>query len=104
LFAVAVSFRITLRIIIFHKADVESLNSIYPLISFQSNLAFVKNPPSEYMASTGRPGLDILGGLDRMKQKLKSGQYKSQYEFTVELEQLVSAVAPDRGCYFSAAA
>ena len=74
------------------KADVCFFNSIYPLLSFQSNLAFVKNPPSEYMASSGRFGLDILGGLNNMKKKLKNGQYKSQYEFTVELEQLVSVL------------
>jgi hypothetical protein len=37
--------------------------------------------------------LDILGTLDRMKEKLKNGQYKSQYEFTIEVEQLVIIIS-----------
>jgi hypothetical protein len=66
------------------------LDSMYPLISFQSNIAFLKNPPRKFTAATGIKSVDLLGGLLAIKEKVVSKTYKSQYEFTVALDQLVS--------------
>ena len=72
----------------YNDADAEP-GSAYPLVSFQSNLAFIKNPPAEYKSSAGADAVDILGRLQEMKSKVNARGYKSQYEFTTELDQLV---------------
>lgn len=71
------------------------MDSIIPLISFQSSLAFLKSPPSEYVAASGRGKVDIIGGLEEIKKNVVTKQYKSQYEFTMALEQLVSIPIPN---------
>jgi hypothetical protein len=50
----------------------------------------VKNPPTEYKKASGKGGIDILGELINMKAKVQAKSYKSQYEFTKALEDLVS--------------
>lgn len=64
--------------------------SITPLVSFQSNLAFLKAPPAEYKAASGRGEVDIIGGLEDIKKEVITESYKSQYEFTMALQELVS--------------
>jgi hypothetical protein len=66
---------------------------MYPLIAFESNLAFIKNPPAEYKAASGKEGVDILATLLDIKAKVQNGTYKSQYEFTTAVELLVRLVS-----------
>jgi hypothetical protein len=46
------------------------------------------------VAASGRGKVDIIGGLEEIKKNVVAKQYKSQYEFTMALEQLVSVPIP----------
>ena len=54
-------------------------------IQFQSTLAFLRNPPAAYQ----QPAVDVLQGLQQIKQNITSGVYKSQYVFEADLQHLV---------------
>jgi hypothetical protein len=64
---------------------------ITPYIEFQATLAYLKDPPSGYTLS----GVDVLGGLAEITQKLKDGSYKNQYCFEKELWILVNVLPRD---------
>lgn len=59
--------------------------SLLPFFQFQSNLAYLADPPEDYLL----PGVDLFSGLLEIKEKLFEGQYKSQYDFTSELQATV---------------
>ena len=71
------------------RSELTGPSSAAPFISFHSNHAFLKDPPADYRSHSGTSGVDLLAGLADVRQKVKSRGYKSQYEFTAELEQLV---------------
>jgi hypothetical protein len=54
-------------------------------IEFQSNLAYLKNPPSGY----SHEGVDILGGLDDIKNKVNSNGYTNEYDFEHDIAALL---------------
>lgn len=62
--------------------------SLLPYVQFQSNLAYLADPPADYLL----PGIDLFAGLQKIKQKLSNGQYKSQYAFTSELRNTVRTI------------
>jgi hypothetical protein len=66
------------------SAALDLLNSLLPYISFQSNLAFIKNPPPEY-AQKVQPPVDVLGALENMAQKIRAGGYRGEYEVCASL-------------------
>jgi hypothetical protein len=66
--------------------DLALLEYIGPYIQFQSTLEVLANPPTEYLF----PGVDVLGGLEAIKQKLQDDGYDSQYDFMVALRSVVS--------------
>jgi hypothetical protein len=61
-------------------------NSLLPFLQFQSTLGYLKNPPKGYLL----PGVDVISGFIQMRQKLRNGGYKSQYEFTSDISGVVS--------------
>lgn len=69
--------------------ELTCLPSMTPFVSFQSSLAYLRSPPSSYLKASGGSGVDILQGLHDIRQKVSSESYKSQYEFTAAVEQLV---------------
>ena len=54
-------------------------------IQFQSTLDSLKAPPSSYQ----QPAVDIVGGLQRIKQEIDDGQFRNQYAFEVALQSLI---------------
>lgn len=67
------------------------IDFIEPYIQFQSTLAYLKNPPLGWTL----PGVDVLGGLTEIQKSLKSGKYKSQWDFEVDLYALVNIFPHD---------
>jgi hypothetical protein len=61
------------------------IDYIVPYINFQSSIAYLKNPPSTYQM----PAVDILGGLEEIRQNASSGVYTSQYAFDAAVTNLV---------------
>lgn len=57
----------------------ELINSIEPYIRWQTTLSYLKDPPAEYAEKVQGP-VDIYEGLDGILQKVKGGEYKSEYE------------------------
>ncbi|KAJ4159540.1 uncharacterized protein LMH87_008438 [Akanthomyces muscarius] len=67
--------------------DVDLLDYLGPYIEYQSTLELLQDPPEEYLL----PGVDIIGGMKAMKQKLKSNGYETQYDFMMDLQSLFVA-------------
>jgi hypothetical protein len=70
------------------SAFIDYLN---PFLQFQSTLAYLKNPPSGYTL----PGVDIIGGLDEIKNHIQSGSYTSQWAFEKDVNALVNIMPKD---------
>jgi hypothetical protein len=70
------------------SAFIDYLN---PFLQFQSTLAYLKNPPTGYTL----PGVDIIGGLDQIKNKIQSGSYTSQWAFEKDVNALVNIMPKD---------
>ena len=60
------------------------------MVSFQSSLAFLKDPPEEYKRTSGNNGIDLLGELNKIREKAITKGYPSQYDFSVAVKSLVS--------------
>src|ERR1700760_2541596 len=63
------------------------VHSLKPYVRFQSTLAWLKDPPSEYAEKLFGP-VDLLGGLDQIAEKVKGEEYSGEYEFGFELYKL----------------
>lgn len=66
--------------------DLQLLDFLTPFISFQSTLEILADPPEGYLLD----GVDILGGLQSIKQKLSNDSYTSQYDVMVDVRSIVS--------------
>lgn len=55
----------------------ELVRSVKAYVSWQSTLAYLKNPPASY----GLPAVDIMGGLDAIAANASAGQFQSEYAF-----------------------
>jgi hypothetical protein len=58
---------------------------LYDSVEFQSNLAYLKNPPTTYQ----QPAVDLLGGLAHIQAKINNGAYANEYEFEAEIQALI---------------
>lgn len=67
------------------KLSVEQIDYIVPYINFESDLAYLKDPPSTYPM----PAVDILGGLKEIRQNASVGAYTSQYAFDAAITDLI---------------
>ncbi|KJY00169.1 peptidase s41 family protein [Zymoseptoria brevis] len=72
----------------FHQADaLFHIETLLPyIIGFHSDLAWVADPPEEYVANVKAP-FDVLGCIDTVKAAVESGSYTSEYLFSLDLEQ-----------------
>ncbi|KAF2672308.1 hypothetical protein BT63DRAFT_398595 [Microthyrium microscopicum] len=75
------------------------VESIKPYMSFQTTVAFLKDPPAEY-AQKLFGSVDLVGGLDNIASKVRSGEYKGEYEFALELYTLLQS-AHEGHLYFA---
>ncbi|KAM3500958.1 hypothetical protein MY10362_005953 [Beauveria mimosiformis] len=67
--------------------DIALLDYLRPYIEYQSTIEILKNPPEEYLLS----GVDLIGGLKAMKQKLKGNEYETQFDVMTDLQSLFVA-------------
>ena len=54
-------------------------------IQFQSNTAYIKNPPTSYQ----QPPSDLFKGLDEIQKAIDAGVFPNQYAFEATLQQLI---------------
>ena len=54
-------------------------------LQFQSNTAFIKNPPASYQ----QPSSDLFKGLDKIQKDIDAGVFPNQYAFEATLQQLI---------------
>lgn len=66
--------------------DIALLDYVTPYISFQSTIDILADPPEGYLV----PGIDIMGGLERIQANLKDDIYESQWAVMLDLQSLVS--------------
>lgn len=64
--------------------NLQLIDDLKLYIEWQSNLAFLKNPPPDY---TETP-VDLMGEMNSMKQQLMSNGFNSEYDFQLELNKL----------------
>ena len=61
------------------------IDGIAPFLQFQSTLAYLKNPPKTYQL----PAVDILGALDKIRQNVTNGVYKSEHSLQTDIFDLL---------------
>ena len=64
------------------------LDHLTPYYGFQPTLAYLKETPASY----SRPSVDILGGLQTLRDKVTNGTYSSQYDLDTDLNRLVTSM------------
>lgn len=63
-----------------HKdAALKLVDGVVPYIKWQSNTAWLKDPPKEY-AEKVQPAIDVWGVLGDIKSKVEKEEYKSEWE------------------------
>lgn len=67
-----------------NERNLALLDYLRPYIECQTTIELLKNPPEEYLL----PGVDILGGMDAIKEKLNNNGYESQFEVMKDLKSL----------------
>ncbi|KAK3323334.1 peptidase S41 family protein [Cercophora scortea] len=63
------------------------ITSLKAFVSWQSSLAFLKDPPAAYML----PDVDILGGLDNISAMAAAKGFISEVEFQLSIVKLISS-------------
>lgn len=61
------------------SAALALVDSMYPYIKWQSSTAWIKDPPAEYVEKVQDP-VDVWAGMDKIRGKVNSGEYKNEYE------------------------
>lgn len=65
-----------------HKdAALHLLEGVVPYFKWQSNTAWLKDPPAEYVEKV-QPAVDVWGGLENIKSKVESEEYANEFEVT----------------------
>lgn len=67
-----------------NDVEVAYVDYINALVQFQSTLSYLKSPPPAYQL----PAVDVLGGLDKIKQNAASGTYIRQYDLDLDIYSL----------------
>ena len=63
-----------------HKDEaLHLLDGVVPYFKWQSNIAWLKDPPAEY-AEKVQPGIDVWGGLAEIRSKVEIEEYKNEFE------------------------
>lgn len=55
------------------------VDGVVPYFKWQSNTAFLKDPPAEY-AEKVQPAVDIWGELEKIRGKVVGGEYENEFE------------------------
>ncbi|KAF6822631.1 peptidase s41 family protein [Colletotrichum musicola] len=78
-----------LKSVPFHKTEaLELVDSLRPYLEWQSDLAFVKNPPKDY-----EPGsFDVIGHLEKVRANVAADKYAGELAFQEDLFQITAKV------------
>lgn len=66
------------------SAALALVDGVVPYFKWQSNTAFLKDPPAEY-AEKVQPAVDIWGELENIRGKVSSGAYDNEFEVCIEV-------------------
>jgi hypothetical protein len=61
------------------SAALKLLDGIVPYFRWQSNTAWLKDPPEEY-AEKVQPAIDIWAGLEDIRSKAEGGEYGNEFD------------------------
>lgn len=68
-------------------AALGTIDALVKMVQFQSNLAYLKDPPEGY----DNPPVDILGGLAEIRNKVSSNEFSNQFDFEAEIAGLLNS-------------
>lgn len=78
--APSVAYECLNSIPLYKDAAIQFIDEIKPYMEYQSDIAFKRDPPSDYSYS----GYDIFEELDRIRSKIRSGYYANEYEWQLD--------------------
>jgi len=61
--------------------DIAQIDYLVPYLQVQSTLGYLKQPPAGYLIQ----GVDVIGGMKQIRQKLTTGGYSSQYDWALDV-------------------
>ncbi|TWU70924.1 hypothetical protein ED733_001034 [Metarhizium rileyi] len=69
------------------RENIALLDYLQPYIAYQSTIELLKDPPPEYLL----PGVDLMGGMQAIRQRLQKQGYQSQLDVMTDLQNLFVA-------------
>lgn len=78
------------------EGNIQVVKEVKSYFGFQSNLAWLKDPPPNY----DNPKVDILGSLDDLLTRVEKGSYASEYDFALDLWNLTLQARDGHFSYF----
>ncbi|KAF1842334.1 uncharacterized protein K460DRAFT_293699 [Cucurbitaria berberidis CBS 394.84] len=72
------------------SAALALVDGVVPYFRWQSNTAWLKDPPKEYVEKV-QPAVDVWGGLEKIREKIVGDKYDSEFEFGFELYLLLQS-------------
>lgn len=64
---------------------VKLVDSIQAFVQWQTTLAWLKDPPSDY----GFPPIDVVAKLNDIKSNVQNNKYSSEYDFQVDIHKTI---------------
>lgn len=64
------------------SAALALVDGVVPYFRWQSNTAWLKDPPDEYAEKVQGP-VDIWGGLEKIRGKVLGGEYENEFEVDI---------------------
>ncbi len=75
--------------------DYAQIEHLIPYLQVQSTLGYLKNPPAEYLL----PGVDVIGGMRQIQDKLVADAYESQYDWSLDVANIFWQAADGHFAY-----
>jgi hypothetical protein len=75
--------------------NIKLIDDIKLFAKWQSNLAYLKNPPKDY----NEKPVDIMGELDSMQKGLSTGEFKTEYDFQMKIMNLFNSAYDNHFAY-----
>lgn len=75
--------------------DLQLLKELRSYWQFQTSFSWLKDPPPHY----DNPGVDILESLDALSTKVGNGNYTGEFDFALDLWNLVTSARDDHFVY-----
>lgn len=66
------------------SAALKLLDGVVPYFKWQSNTAWLKDPPAEY-AEKVQPAIDVWAGLEDIRSKVEGGEYDNEFDASFKM-------------------